>query len=73
MPGGCLLFPEGGSLSPHPVNSLSQPPGKAFLGGHFSGAVSPEAGAIGSSPRLTGKGRATSTHLFHPLYSLKEL
>ena len=73
MPGGCLFFPEGGALSPHAANSLSQPPGQALLGVPFLGAVIPELGAIGTSPTFTGKGRATSTHLFCPLCSVGEL
>ena len=41
---GCLFFPEGCSLSPHPANSTSKPVGKALLGDLFSGVVSPEPG-----------------------------
>lgn len=67
--GDCLFFPEGGALSPHPANSASQLAGKGLLGGPFSGAVSSETGAVGRGPTLTGKGRATSTRLFHPLCS----
>ena len=55
-PGGCHYLLEEGSLSTHPVNSQSQPPGKAFLGVPFLGAVIPEFGAMGSSLTLTGKG-----------------
>ena len=59
--GGCLFFPEGRSLSPHPVNSASQPAGKALLGGHFSGTIFPGARGHREGPMLAVKGRVTST------------
>ena len=59
----CLFFPEGGSLFPHPVNFLSQVPGKALLRFPFLVAIILKPGSIGSSPTLTRKGRATSIHL----------
>ena len=65
--GGCLFFPEEGSLSLHPANSLSQPPGKALLGVPFLGAVIPELGAIGSSPTLRERQTQLHTSLPSPL------
>ena len=44
----CLYFPDGGSLFLHPVNFLSQAPGKALLRVPFLRAVIPEPGLLGS-------------------------
>ena len=62
----CLFIPEGGSLSQHPVNFLSQAPWKALLRVPFLRAVIPEPELLGSSSGLKRKGTATSTHPLPP-------
>ena len=67
MSGQGIVFPV---IEPHlitehkfmnPVNSASQPAGKALLGGHFSGTIFPGARGRREGPMLAGKGRVTST------------
>ena len=60
---GWLHFvPEGGLLFSPPMNSSSQPLGKAYLEDIFSGVVSTELGPI-PGPKGTGEGKTTWTGL----------
>ena len=57
--------PKGHLLSLHPENSTSQPVGKALLGGHYSGAISP--GARGHREWLhTPRERQSHSHTSVP-------
>ena len=60
---GWLHFvPEGGLLFSPPMNSSSQPLGKAYLEDIFSGLVSTELGPS-PGPKGTGEGKTTWTGL----------
>ena len=63
MPVGCLFFPEGGLLSPHPVNAFSQTEGKALFGGLSSWDLSPDPGAEVGDPHTQYKTKV-HPHLF---------
>ena len=66
----CSLFlPEGGLLVPPPVNSASQPGGKAVLGNLFSGAVSTDLEPSPETHMHTGK----QTHMNKTLISRRAL